>query len=86
MNPENLPDRPPDRIWGGPGTGARCAICNAAVHDGEVELEIEYVLHDRPRPKTFQVHLRCFSKLESEGRFVPRASAPAVVKVSRPGA
>ncbi len=35
-----IPNRPPDRLWGGPGVGAPCAVCDRAVEKAEMELEI----------------------------------------------
>ncbi|MGH8219459.1 MAG: hypothetical protein ACREUT_12995 [Steroidobacteraceae bacterium] len=37
-----IPDRPPDRIWGGPGMGARCAVCDEPIGQNESELELQF--------------------------------------------
>jgi hypothetical protein len=64
-----LPNRRPDRMWGGPGVGADCTICGAPVKRDEVEFEIEFAgsgqgsgLH------TYHVHVRCFAAWEFERR------------------
>ena len=41
-----LPDRRPDRTWGGRGGGDRCAICTSLVRREEAELELEFVQPD----------------------------------------
>ena len=62
-----LPARAPDRIWGGPGIGASCAVCSKPVTRHEMEFEIEFA-HDAdyPRLDTFHVHIRCFAAWEFE--------------------
>jgi hypothetical protein len=57
-----LPSRRPDRMWGGPGVGERCAICCELITRDQLELEIPFARdgaasdHD-----TFHVHVRCFA-------------------------
>ena len=63
-----LPNRRPDRMWGGPGVGAQCTICGAPVKHDELELEMEFTLDDAPGPSKHHVHIRCFSALEFEMR------------------
>ena len=58
-----LPQRPPDRVWGGPSTGATCALCGAKTTGDETEMEIEYDLNSS-ETKTFHLHARCFFVLE----------------------
>jgi hypothetical protein len=38
-----LPARRPERTWGGPGTGAACAVCDLPV--AKTELEHEFEMH-----------------------------------------
>jgi hypothetical protein len=60
-----LPNRRPDRTWGGPGSGADCSICRAPVGRDEVEFEIEFDRNgDGPGPSNHHVHLRCFAAWE----------------------
>jgi hypothetical protein len=64
-----LPNRRPDRTWGGPGSGADCSICSAPVGPDEVEFEIEFDRNgDAPGPSNYHVHLRCFAAWEVERR------------------
>lgn len=72
-----LPDRSPDQVWGGPGTGARCAICGGATTHAEVELEIEFAGDGYPGPSSHYVHLRCFSIFELERQNVASGALPA---------
>jgi hypothetical protein len=73
---ERLPDRAPDRMWGGPGSGAACGICGVCIEADETELEIEFKRH--PEGALFdryQVHVRCFGAWERERRSCRTASA-----------
>jgi len=67
-----LPSRRPDRVWGGPGVGAVCAVCDLPVTKGEMEFEIEFA-HDGDSPglDKFRVHIRCFAAWEFERRSAP---------------
>ena len=63
----SLPDILPYLSWGGRGTGAICAICREAVHDHEVELELEFLVGDTSQPTVnHPVHLQCFAAWEIE--------------------
>ena len=62
-----LPNRSQDRMWGGPGAGANCVICNESVNREELEVEIEYARDgDDPRVNTYHFHVRCFGAWEFE--------------------
>jgi hypothetical protein len=62
-----LPDRAPDSLWGGPGTGAKCVVCGASTTQSEVEIEIEFTHDDNPLGSdNYHVHQRCYSMLELE--------------------
>jgi hypothetical protein len=62
-----LPNRRPDRTWGGPGVGADCTICSAPVKRDEVEFEIEFARDgDDPSLDRYHVHIRCFAAWEFE--------------------
>lgn len=57
-----LPNRRPDRTWGGPGIGAECAICRVPVQGHEVELELEFVRDgNRPGLDRYHMHVQCFT-------------------------
>ena len=61
-----LPNRKPDRMWGGKGLGdSSCAVCELTVSRDEVELEIEFdVIGRTPRVAFPHVHVRCFAAWE----------------------
>lgn len=61
-----LPLRPPDRTWGGAGTGAPCAVCRNRVAQSEIELEAE--LEGDPGAETLRVHQPCFQAWQAEWR------------------
>jgi hypothetical protein len=62
-----LPARRPDRTWGGPGVGARCAVCNDPVTKDELEFEIQFTIDGgEPGLDKFHVHIRCFAAWEFE--------------------
>ena len=70
-----FPKRHPDRMWGGPGVGADCTICNAPVKRDELEFEIEFARGgDDPGLNTYHVHLRCFAAWQFECQNLDRAS------------
>jgi hypothetical protein len=62
-----LPNRRPDRTWGGHGVGAECAVCGLPVTAQQMEFEIQFS-HDGDKPglDKFHVHLRCFAAWEFE--------------------
>jgi hypothetical protein len=62
-----LPNRRPDRTWGGPGVGAACAVCDVPVTHAQMEFEIEFVREDDDTDlDKFHVHIRCFAAWEFE--------------------
>ena len=62
-----LPSRRPARVWGGPGVGAHCAVCEHAVRRYDLELELQFERGtDVPGLDRFQVHTRCFAAWEFE--------------------
>lgn len=68
-----LPSRAPDRMWGGPGVGADCAVCGLPVTREQLEFEIEFARNgDNPGLDQFHVHLRCFAAWELERNKPPR--------------
>jgi hypothetical protein len=67
-----LPNRRPDRTWGGPGVGADCMICRVPVQRDEVEVELEFARNEKePSFDRYHAHVRCFAAWESE-----RATSP----------
>jgi hypothetical protein len=64
-----LPNRRPDRTWGGPGVGAACRICGVPVAHDQMEFEIEFARDgDYPGLDDYHVHMRCFAAWEFERR------------------
>jgi hypothetical protein len=58
-----LPARRPESTWGGPGTGAPCAVCDVPVAKGELEREFEMQVTGGVGDPglTLHVHIRCFA-------------------------
>jgi hypothetical protein len=44
-----IPNRRPDRTWGGPGVGAPCSVCGVPVKPSEMEFEVQFAC-DGERP------------------------------------
>jgi len=62
-----LPNRRPDRTWGGPGVGAFCQICDEPVKRDQLEFEIQFERDgDNPGLDKFHVHIQCFAVWELE--------------------
>ena len=74
-----VPNRRPDRAWGGHGLGVECAICNRPVRRDELEFEIEFARQgDRPGLDTYHLHIRCFAAWEFERDHVaPPPASPS---------
>jgi hypothetical protein len=64
-----LPNRPPRRMWGGPGVGADCTMCNVSIQRDELELELEFARdNDADTVDKYHVHILCFAAWERERR------------------
>jgi len=63
-----LPSRRPDRVWGGPGVGATCTICNLPVTKDEIEFARG---SDFPGLDKYHIHIQCFAAWEFERRANP---------------
>ena len=62
-----LPNRAPDRTWGGPGVGAPCSVYRLPVRKDEKEMEIQFARDGGdPGLDKFHVHIRCFAAWEFE--------------------
>ena len=61
-----LPNRAPDRMWGGAGSGAQCSICGAPVEQKEVGYELEFAADTGADSSNHVVHAHCFAALEAE--------------------
>jgi hypothetical protein len=62
-----LPNRRPDRQWGGHGCGARCPACERQISPRELEVELEYAQQrEGPGVATFHLHVACLHAWEAE--------------------
>jgi len=62
-----LPNRRPDRTWGGHGVNAPCSVCGLPVTPQQIEFEIQFARDgDNPGLDKFHVHIRCFAAWEFE--------------------
>jgi hypothetical protein len=61
-----LPSRPPQQTWGGPGTGAKCALCQAHVNSDELEFEVEFEFEFESGSERYHLHLTCYSAWDAE--------------------
>lgn len=68
MKAAELPDRGPERVWGGPGSGATCALCGKTLGRDEVELELQFTSDGGLGGDNYRVHARCFAAWELERR------------------
>ncbi len=53
-----LPWEDPSSTFGGPGSGFNCALCDAPIHEQEMELELEF---RGSRNMSLRFHPRCHS-------------------------
>jgi hypothetical protein len=77
-----IPDRAPERCWGGPGTGACCAICCTTVQPEETEFEIQFAPTDHdPEPRSYHAHVRCFAAWDCgrRGAVLPTSSSDGTI-------
>ena len=64
-----LPGLTPNRMWGGNGTGARCAVCGHAVTPDEVGFDLEFAGgngNGHGSRAEHVVHVACFAAWELE--------------------
>lgn len=55
-----LPGSRPERMWGGPGGGAPCALCGRDIGTEEMEFELQYSSKEEGS-ESYHVHVRCFT-------------------------
>lgn len=67
MKAGSLPERPPERMWGGPGGGCLCAVCGRNIGKEEMEFELQFSSTEEGF-KSYHVHVRCFAAWELERR------------------
>ena len=59
-----IPARAADELWGGPGSGGRCASCNGPLERHEVEYELQFT-HGL-ESGAYHVHVACCMAWEAE--------------------
>jgi hypothetical protein len=60
-----LPNRLPDRVWGGPSTAGQCAVCGGPTHGG-VEFELVFSDTYGAVETSHSVHPTCLKAFERE--------------------
>lgn len=68
MKTGNLPGHRPERLWGGQGSGAPCAVCGEIVEKEDVELELQFDSRQGTGATHYHVHAQCFAAWELERR------------------
>jgi hypothetical protein len=67
MKLRRLPQRRPDKMWGGPGTGATCSVCGEPIRGDEMGFDLEFADVDgRGSVGSHHTHIRCFAAWEFE--------------------
>jgi hypothetical protein len=62
-----LPGRRPERMWGGRGSGAECAICGDPLEPEQFEFELQFAANGAHHDlAACHVHIRCFAAWEFE--------------------
>ena len=62
-----LPSTRPERVWGGPGSGACCAVCGKPVTSEQTGFELEFTPAATPdSAPSHTVHIRCLAAWELE--------------------
>jgi hypothetical protein len=73
-----LPREAPQRLWGGRGIGAACAICGEWISPGQFEYEFECApAGNRYGRASFHVHTDCYSAWERERAAFRRSQSDA---------
>lgn len=64
----DLPARAPNRLFGGRGTGTRCAVCGTRIESSEVGYEASFAPPEGERAAAFSVHCHshCLDAWEAE--------------------
>ena len=64
-----MPAHAPDRVWGGPGVDAPCAVCDLPISKSEMEFEVEFAVDGKGGGgdlDKYHLHRRCFAAWELE--------------------
>lgn len=68
MKTGKLPNQRPERLWGGFGSGAPCAVCGEVVDEKDVEFELRFTADQGAAATHCHVHAKCFTAWELERR------------------
>jgi hypothetical protein len=63
-----LPERAPDRLWGGVGSGHACDLCLHAIPPTQTEFELEFRGPLGAVPATYRLHSACFHAWDAARR------------------
>ena len=69
-----LPGHHQVSVWGGPGSGASCAVCGDAVAGHELGFELEF-RDDMDRLELRYIHIPCFAAWDAECRSLLQADS-----------
>lgn len=61
-----IPARPADQMWGGPGSGGWCAVCNDRIERHDVEYELEFAQGAGAGAGSYRLHVPCCMAWETE--------------------
>ena len=61
-----LPARRPDRVWGGPGAGEVCSVCDKRITRDDIEYQIEFSRASADGVDKYHLHIRCNAAWEFE--------------------
>ena len=61
-----LPRKPPRRLYGGYGSGRRCALCNAVIRSTQIEYELVFCEDCTSDAPVVSFHQPCHAIYESE--------------------
>ena len=83
----HLPDRRPEHVWGGLGTGASCAVCGEAIGAGEVEIELQFSSEAGGDAANYHLHALCFTAWErgrrnggSDAHMLPQGGSRGIIR------
>lgn len=65
IDARKLPDRPADRMWGGPGRSETCSICNLEIPPQQTAFELEFTRGGHKTSLHF-LHGPCLAAWEAE--------------------
>lgn len=61
-----LPNVASRRVWGGPGLGIACSMCELPVRTDETEMRVRFTRDHIPVFEALHLHARCFAAWELE--------------------